>query len=96
MKFELGINITQADVEAVVDEYIRQTVRAAVAERCRLWGTEREIKALVGKAFPDALGKVIADELQDVDRLREEVRGVISRKLQAQITKAMKQGAHDA
>lgn len=97
MKLELDITIDQSDVKAVVDEYLRQSVRSAVAEKCRSWGTERDIKALVAEAFQASLGSIINEEMQNIGLLREEVRGVIKRKLQAQLTKLMKeQGANDA
>lgn len=91
MKFE--IEITDDEIKARLTEIALEMVGRAVRARATNWTLESDVKAQVNALWPETLARHIQDEMQNVPKMKAKIREVLERKLQAQLTKAIKESA---
>ena len=91
MKFE--IEITDEEVKNLLAEVAREMVGRAVRAKATSWTLEQDVKAQVNALWPQTLERHIQDEMQDVPRMKQKIREVLERKLQSQLTKAIREAA---
>lgn len=91
MKFE--IEITDDEIKAMLTEVALEMVGRAVRAKATSWTLESDVKAQVNALWPETLARHIQDEMQNVPKMKAKIREVLERKLQAQLTKAIKESA---
>lgn len=90
---KLEIEITDDEIRGMLTEVAREMVGRAVRAKATSWHLEADVKKQVNDLWPETLARHIQDEMQDVPRMRQKIREVLERKLQAQLTKALKEAA---
>ncbi len=92
MKFELELEITEAEIQAAAKEKVIGAVRAHVNSRYADGVINEAIKAQWG----ETVGPMVKEALRNSHALKEKIATEIEKKLRAQIATAMKIAKPDA
>ena len=84
---KLEIEVTEGEIKTAIERHIR----SAIAERVNAWGSQEYVKKAVQQAWNETVDSFVKECMRDNQRLKDDVMGAIQRKLQAQVTKLMKE-----
>jgi hypothetical protein len=87
MKFE--VEVSESEIKTITE----RSVRTAISNHMGQWGSDKYIKDQVKHYWTQMVDQLIQGELQNSEALREKVRAEIERKLRAQVSAAIREGA---
>lgn len=86
---KLEIEITEEEIKSAVE----RKVRTAIADQANLWGTDTLIKQKVREHWETAIDDLVVEGIANSSAIREKILAEIERKLRAQVTAAIREGA---